>query len=149
MRTNKTVKEQLAKYKPSKIVKKPANPIDVQVGQRIRTMRLQRGRSQSWLAENLDLTFQQIQKYEKGMNRIAPSRLEKVAEVLDAPIEYFFGKHAASEFEGIGQALLASSEGIYIAQRWPDLTSGHRRLLRLVVAVLSRDAKETARKLDD
>lgn len=122
------------------------NPVDTQVGARIRTLRMERGRSQGWLAEQLGLTFQQVQKYEKGMNRIAPSRLDKVAEVLNAPIEYFFDKREGTSFESPGRDMLATPEGNYIARRWTDLSAGHRRLLKLIVSVLARDGKPDAEK---
>ena len=66
------------------------NPIDVHVGQRIRMRRLLLGMNQETLAESLGLTFQQVQKYEHGTNRVSASRLSEMAKVLDAPIAYFF-----------------------------------------------------------
>ena len=66
------------------------NPIDVEVGKRIRTYRLAAGHSQTTLADALGLTFQQIQKYEKGINRVAPSRLEVIARVSKVPVTAFY-----------------------------------------------------------
>jgi transcriptional regulator with XRE-family HTH domain len=66
------------------------NPIDVEVGGRIRTRRLLLGMNQQALAEALDLTFQQVQKYEHGANRVSASRLAAVAKILAVPISYFF-----------------------------------------------------------
>ena len=67
------------------------NPIDVHVGKRIRMRRLLLGMNQETLAGALGLTFQQVQKYEHGANRVSASRLSEIAEVLSAPISYFFG----------------------------------------------------------
>jgi transcriptional regulator with XRE-family HTH domain len=66
------------------------NPIDVEVGGRIRTRRLLLGMNQQALADALDLTFQQVQKYEHGANRVIASRLAAMAKILAVPISYFF-----------------------------------------------------------
>ncbi|HXO01941.1 MAG TPA: helix-turn-helix transcriptional regulator [Stellaceae bacterium] len=67
------------------------NPIDVHVGKRIRMRRLLLGMNQETLANALDLTFQQVQKYEGGANRVSASRLSAMAEILGVPISFFFG----------------------------------------------------------
>ena len=69
---------------------KSPNPIDRHVGARVRMRRLMVGLSQSKLAESLSVTFQQVQKYEKGANRIGASRLQQLARVLDVPPSFFF-----------------------------------------------------------
>ena len=66
------------------------NPIDIHVGKRVRARRTLTGLSQSKLGKAIGTTFQQVQKYERGMNRISSSRLYQIAEVLDVPIPYFF-----------------------------------------------------------
>ena len=66
------------------------NPIDIHVGKRVRARRTLMGLSQSKLGKAINTTFQQVQKYERGMNRISSSRLYQIAEVLDVPIPYFF-----------------------------------------------------------
>lgn len=68
------------------------NPIDVHVGSRIRVRRLMLGLSQEKLASGLGLTFQQVQKYEKGTNRVGASRLQHIAGILNIPISYFFAE---------------------------------------------------------
>jgi len=74
------------------------NPVDVHVGGRIRTRRLLIGMNQETLARALGLTFQQVQKYEGGANRVSASRLSQIAEVLRVPIAYFFtGLEAAGD----------------------------------------------------
>jgi transcriptional regulator with XRE-family HTH domain len=70
--------------------KRTGDPRDVEIGRRIRALRLQRGLSQSDLGDFLDVTFQQVQKYEKGTNRVAAGRLQRVAEVLEVPITFFY-----------------------------------------------------------
>jgi transcriptional regulator with XRE-family HTH domain len=70
--------------------KKQANPIDAQVGSRLRLRRMMIGMSQERLGELLGLTFQQVQKYEKGVNRIGAGRLFEIARILGVPIYYFY-----------------------------------------------------------
>lgn len=70
--------------------KRQASPIDAQVGNRVRLRRMLIGMSQEKLGEHLGLTFQQVQKYEKGVNRIGAGRLYQVAHILGVPIGYFY-----------------------------------------------------------
>lgn len=70
--------------------KKQPNPIDIHVGGRVRLRRMMLGMSQEKLGEQLGITFQQIQKYEKGTNRIGASRLQHIATVLSVPVAFFF-----------------------------------------------------------
>src|SRR6185295_18520764 len=70
--------------------KKQPNPIDIHVGSRVRLRRMMLGMSQERLGEHLGITFQQIQKYEKGTNRIGASRLQHIARVLTVPVSFFF-----------------------------------------------------------
>ena len=65
-------------------------PHDIEVGRRIRVRRLERQMSQTELATQLGVTFQQVQKYEKGANRVGAARLQRIAEALDVPISFFF-----------------------------------------------------------
>jgi transcriptional regulator with XRE-family HTH domain len=66
------------------------NPMDVHVGSRVRLQRMLLGMSQEKLAERLGLTFQQVQKYEKGINRIGASRLFEMSRVLSVPVQFFY-----------------------------------------------------------
>ncbi len=68
------------------MTKKSPDGRDIEVGRRVRTFRLQRGMSQEKLADQLGITFQQVQKYEKGINRIGAGRLQRISEILDVPI---------------------------------------------------------------
>ncbi|CAM5516490.1 hypothetical protein ATER59S_03921 [Aquamicrobium terrae] len=70
--------------------KKKPNPIDTHVGSRIRLRRNMLGMSQEKLGESLGITFQQIQKYEKGTNRVGASRLQAIASILGVPVAFFF-----------------------------------------------------------
>lgn len=69
--------------------KKP-NPVDTHVGSRVRLRRMLLGMSQERLGESMGLTFQQVQKYEKGVNRIGASRLFQISRILDVPVQFFF-----------------------------------------------------------
>ena len=73
------------------------NPIDVHVGSRVRFRRMLLGMSQEKLGEKLGLTFQQIQKYEKGINRIGASRLFDLAQVLGVPVQFFYEEAPSGE----------------------------------------------------
>jgi len=79
-------------------VKRP-DPVDVEVGHRIRIERLSRGLSQTALANQLGVTFQQVQKYEKGVNRVGAGRLTKIAEVLGVSVSTFFSGKEVLEGE--------------------------------------------------
>ena len=79
-------------------VKRP-DPVDVEVGHRIRIERLARGLSQTALANQLGVTFQQVQKYEKGVNRVGAGRLTKIAEVLGVAVGSFFSGKELLESE--------------------------------------------------
>lgn len=75
------------------IDKLSSDPIDQEVGERVRLQRRIRGLSQTELADALGVSYQQLQKYEKGKNRIGASRLQKIAEVLEVPVASFFKEH--------------------------------------------------------
>jgi transcriptional regulator with XRE-family HTH domain len=86
----------------TEFVKKIPNPIDRHVGGRVRMRRVMRGMSQEKLGEALGLTFQQVQKYEKGTNRIGASRLQQISRTLDVPPAFFF--EGAPSFEAIANS---------------------------------------------
>jgi transcriptional regulator with XRE-family HTH domain len=94
--------------------KQRIDPIDVTVGLRIRQARIERGLSQEQVARTLGLTFQQVQKYEKGVNRCAPSRLLAIASLTHKAVQWFYGDHAsngtASE-SSAAERVLATVEG--------------------------------------
>src|SRR5271163_3010052 len=72
------------------MAKKAPNPIDKHVGSRVRMRRMMLGMSQEKLGNALGLTFQQVQKYEKGTNRIGASRLQQIAHIVQVPVAFFF-----------------------------------------------------------
>ena len=86
MRPSFRPQKQLEKRVP----KKQANPIDVQVGNRVRIRRMLIGMSQERLGDLLGLTFQQVQKYEKGVNRIGAGRLFEMSRILNVPVDFFY-----------------------------------------------------------
>ncbi len=76
--------------KPPRKTKGTPDPVDVHVGQRLRVRRSLQGMSQEKLAGQINLTFQQIQKYERGTNRISAGRLYQFSKILDVPVSYFY-----------------------------------------------------------
>ena len=87
--------------------------VDVYVGGRVRQLRTMLGMSQEKLGEALGLTFQQVQKYERGVNRIGASRLYQISEVLDVSINYFFEDISPSLTKKRGKAALAEAQAEY------------------------------------
>lgn len=91
-------------------LEKAPNPVDVHVGARVKLRRMMAGMSQERLGEHLGLTFQQIQKYEKGANRIGASRLYAIAQILDTPVQFFFDEMpAAPAPDGSGEKMVSVS----------------------------------------
>lgn len=94
--------------------KKKPNPIDIHVGSRLRLRRNMLGISQEKLGEGLGITFQQIQKYEKGTNRVGASRLQAISSILSVPVAFFF--EDAPNADGVAPKGLAEDHsGIYVA----------------------------------
>lgn len=88
-------------------VKKVPNPIDRHVGSRVRMRRILLGMSQEKLGEALGLTFQQVQKYEKGTNRIGASRLQQISTTLNVPPSFFFDGAPVNDAMGHGELLVS------------------------------------------
>jgi transcriptional regulator with XRE-family HTH domain len=120
--------------------KKP-NPIDVQVGARIRLARNMLNMSQEKLGEGLGITFQQIQKYEKGTNRVGASRLSNIATILQQPVSWFFEDLPAApqgEPDEI-TALLQSPEGIKLVRGYSRLkTPAYRDAVLRTIDTLAK-----------
>jgi len=125
---------------------KEKNPVDLHVGARVRLRRKFLGLSQEALGNALGLTFQQVQKYERGANRISASKLHETARFLKVPVAYFFenfgmannDEHfAESASERSVHAFLATGEGVELAEAFPRIRSAQRRrkLLELVKAL--------------
>lgn len=87
------------------MVKKAPNPIDKHVGSRVRMRRMMLGMSQEKLGDALGLTFQQVQKYEKGTNRIGASRLQQISQILQVPVAFFF--EGAPDLPPFGSGVVA------------------------------------------
>jgi transcriptional regulator with XRE-family HTH domain len=131
-----------------------ANAVDRRLGQRVRTRRLEIGMSQERLAEVLGVTFQQVQKYEKGVNRIAASRLWDISGALDLPVARFFegigpgrAKGVAEEDESFAHEVLSTPEGMQLIALFASINSPkvRRRVVELVRA-LSEEAGEKSGK---
>lgn len=114
------------------------SPIDVHVGRRVRQRRKSMNITQQQLALQLGLTFQQVQKYERGANRVSASKLYEIAVALRTTISYFFdgladpslaltGKKADPAAEKRVNAFLMSHEGLTLAELFPQLRSGKQR----------------------
>jgi transcriptional regulator with XRE-family HTH domain len=88
-----------------------ANPMDVHVGTRVRLRRMLLGMSQEKLGEHLGLTFQQVQKYEKGVNRIGASRLFDLAKVLGVPVQFFYDEAPAGTYGAVAATGFAEQPG--------------------------------------
>jgi transcriptional regulator with XRE-family HTH domain len=124
--------------------KKRPNPVDVHVGARIRLRRNMIGLSQEKLGESLGITFQQIQKYEKGMNRVGASRLQAIGNILNVPVTFFFDDMPGQSDKPKGfdeesettyvVGFLNSSEGIQLARAFAKITDAkiRRKILDLV-----------------
>lgn len=132
----------------------PANQIDLRIGQRVRTRRMELGLSQDSLARVLGVTFQQVQKYEKGVNRISAARLFTIAESLGAPVSYFFEDVATTLGHGVSETertnyvadTLATPEGLQLVMLFHAIKSPRvrRRVVELVRALAEDDGAEAA-----
>jgi transcriptional regulator with XRE-family HTH domain len=122
------------------------HPVDSHVGQRIRQRRWMSGMTQQQLAEKVGIKFQQIQKYETGMNRVSASRLFDVAQALDVPISFFFeglgGTSSAAPQTtdgGLGD-LLSDKEALELVRSYYAIPEAQRRRLFDLARVLSAAA---------
>ena len=111
----------MARRKRRTVAEFGPHPVDVHVGGRVRLRRTLLGMSQEKLGEALELTFQQIQKYERGTNRISASRLYQLCHVLDVPIEYFF-----EELEGGKPA--PSPDNVMVKRETLELVRAYYRI---------------------
>ena len=125
--------------------KKTPNPIDIHVGSRVRLRRTMQSMSQEKLGDALGITFQQIQKYEKGTNRIGASRMQQISSALNVPVSFFFedaplpqGTAASGMAEASSTSyvvdFLSSPEGIQLNRAFVRITnpSIRRKIIDLV-----------------
>ena len=127
--------------------KKIPNPIDRHVGSRVRMRRILVGLSQERLGDALGLTFQQVQKYEKGTNRIGASRLQEIARTLGVPVSFFFdgapqadaaaGGFAETANPGYVADFLGTTEGVQLNKAFIRIGDPkvRRRIVELVTAL--------------
>jgi len=130
---------------------KQPNPVDKHVGSRVRMRRIMLGMSQEKLGEALGLTFQQIQKYEKGTNRVGASRLQQIADILQVPVSFLFegAPEANIRAEGFSEApatgyisdFLATSEGLALTRAFTRISDAklRRSIVDLVEQIASRE----------
>jgi transcriptional regulator with XRE-family HTH domain len=127
------------------------NPIDVHVGSRVRFRRMLLGMSQEKLGERLGLTFQQIQKYEKGINRIGASRLFDLAHVLGVPVQFFYEEAPAGgepdPLAGVGNAEKPAENSIVEFLRSRDGLELNKAFVRIADVKARRAIVELVRSL--
>jgi transcriptional regulator with XRE-family HTH domain len=135
------------------IAKKAPNPIDKHVGSRVRMRRMMLGMSQEKLGDALGLTFQQVQKYEKGTNRIGASRLQQISQILQVQVSFFFEGApviaSGPRQEGFTEAaspayvsdFLASSDGLALTKAFMKIADSklRRRIVDLVEQIAGSD----------
>ncbi|HXR95790.1 MAG TPA: helix-turn-helix transcriptional regulator [Rhizomicrobium sp.] len=123
---------------------KKANPIDVQVGNRVRIRRMLIGMSQEKLGDLLGLTFQQVQKYEKGINRIGAGRLFEIARILDVPVYFFYDGVGAASDSLAGAPVMefvSSNEGLQLSLAFMKIKDAkvRKRVLDLVKSLANEE----------
>lgn len=137
------------------LMKKAPSPVDRHVGSRVRMRRITVGMSQEKLGEALGVTFQQIQKYEKGTNRISASRMQNIAQVLGVPVSFFFD--GAPRDEGLAMAvgfgegaqpdysvdIFSTPEGVALARAFASIEDPkvRRRVVDLVTTLVEGQRK--------
>jgi transcriptional regulator with XRE-family HTH domain len=133
---------------------KAPNPVDKYVGSRVRMRRIMLGMSQEKLGEALGLTFQQVQKYEKGTNRVGASRIQQISEILQVPVSFLFeggpsGIASGENFsEGTSPAyvsdFLATSEGLALTRAFTRITDAklRRSIVDMVEQIAAREGPD-------
>jgi transcriptional regulator with XRE-family HTH domain len=123
------------------VAKRGPDPLDIEIGQRVRAFRLHKGLSQEKLADQLGITFQQVQKYEKGTNRIGAGRLQRIANVLGIPVSDFFTSHKqggaapAELFRLLDKAAALRLLRAYSRIRQPKLQQAIMRLVESIAGI--------------
>jgi len=131
---------------------KTPNPVDKYVGSRVRMRRIMLGMSQEKLGEALGLTFQQIQKYEKGTNRVGASRIQQIAQTLQVPVSFLFEGGPSGTPDGGSEAaspsyvsdFLATSEGLALTKAFTRITDSklRRSIVELVEQIAAREGPD-------
>jgi transcriptional regulator with XRE-family HTH domain len=132
-----------ASHKQEGTTVKRALQEDVDIGRRIRLQRINKGMSQSDLGVACGVTFQQIQKYEKGTNRVGGSRLKQIADALDVTPAYFFASNGKANADEAATsetlALLTKPGALRLLSNYAKLTSARREVINRVCAMLAGD----------
>src|SRR5258708_30408668 len=133
------------------MAKKAPNPIDKHVGSRVRMRRMMLSMSQEKLGGALGLTFQQVQKYEKGTNRIGASRLQQISHILQVPVAFFFegapSDHPPADGMSVAPSptyvsdFLATSDGLALTKAFMEIKEPklRRRIVDLVEEIAGRE----------
>ena len=135
------------------MAKKAPNPIDKHVGSRVRMRRMMLSMSQEKLGDALGLTFQQIQKYEKGTNRIGASRLQQISLILQVPVAFFFegAPSPPGRPQGLGEApspayvtdFLSTNDGLALVKAFQRIENAklRRRIVDLVQQIAGEETE--------
>jgi transcriptional regulator with XRE-family HTH domain len=132
---------------------KAPNPVDKYVGSRVRMRRIMLGMSQEKLGEALGLTFQQVQKYEKGTNRVGASRIQQISEILQVPVSFLFEggpTGTANADGGTGPSpsfvsdFLATAEGLALTRAFTRISDA--KLRRSIVELVEQIATQSPDK---
>jgi transcriptional regulator with XRE-family HTH domain len=133
---------------------KAPNPVDKYVGSRVRMRRIMLGMSQEKLGEALGLTFQQVQKYEKGTNRVGASRIQQISEILQVPVSFLFegGPSGTAGTDGFGEGaspsyisdFLATSEGLALTRAFTRISDAklRRSIVDMVEQIAAREGPD-------
>ena len=133
---------------------KAPNPVDKYVGSRVRMRRIMLGMSQEKLGEALGLTFQQVQKYEKGTNRVGASRLQQISEILQVPVSFLFdgGPSGSVNADGFNEGtsptyvsdFLATTEGLALTRAFTRIADSklRRSIVELVEQIAAREGPD-------
>jgi len=133
---------------------KAPNSVDRYVGSRVRMRRIMLGMSQEKLGEALGLTFQQVQKYEKGTNRVGASRIQQISEILQVPVSFLFegGPSGTPSTDGFNEGtspayvsdFLATSEGLALTRAFTRIADPklRRSIVELVEQIATREAPD-------
>jgi transcriptional regulator with XRE-family HTH domain len=126
--------------------KRRAGAEDIEIGRKIRALRLERGLSQSGLADGIDLTFQQIQKYEKGTNRVSAGRLQRIADMLNTPVMFFYAGMGArpkkNDQRNNGLAFIQTKGAMRLLRAYSEIGS---RATKYALVVLAESLRSTQR----
>jgi transcriptional regulator with XRE-family HTH domain len=132
---------------------KAPNPVDKYVGSRVRMRRIMLGMSQEKLGDALGLTFQQVQKYEKGTNRVGASRIQQISEILRVPVSFLFeGGPSTASADGYSERtspayvsdFLATSEGLALTRAFTRIADAklRRSIVEMVEQIAAREGPD-------